>query len=606
MVSNILSTSMIYNYTTVPLPLTWMVTFIYFIATPLMGVAYFYYTVSIISTNKKKTRRIVLWSSIPAILYLILVFSNPITKFLFDVSLDSGYLRGPLIATTYVVFYIYCFFGVAIVYPNSSNITTIERNILCAFPLLAVLVILIQQIYPTLILSGSAATGALLLLYLYLENKQISIDYLTNLPNRQVFSKMLELKMSRKKIVPFTVVVLSLKGFKHTNIRFGQNTGNLCLQQVAEFLKTIQGSHFLCRFSGDEFAIFMENTSKPEVKLLIDAIYNRMSTPWIVEEYQVPISSAIGVVAYQKDFDSLESIIHGIEYAVAQAKRDTLSTYVYCSSQMIEQANRKDMIIEILKARLENDGLEVHFQPIYDVKSSSFLIAESLLRLSNTPLGSIPPSEFIPIAEDTGLIVPMTYQILNKVCQFITKVSNAGVNFEGVSVNLSSIQFSDKDFSQKFAQIISSNEVPFSKIKIEITESVLIQNFQGVENFMADMHENEMLFGLDDFGTGYSNIATVLLLPWDTIKLDKSLIWAAIDSERSSLLVQHIARAFSSLGFRILAEGIETEEQRDFCISTGCDMIQGFLYAKPVCAEEAQNIFMKHQKCIEIGKQKNN
>ncbi|MEG1583665.1 MAG: bifunctional diguanylate cyclase/phosphodiesterase [Anaerovorax sp.] len=535
---------------------------------------------------------IILWGFIPALLYILLVLSNVFTKLIFDMNATDSYIRGPYVSSTYVVFYTYCLFSILVARFSTSNCNAGEKRILSAFPLLAVLVIIVQQIFPTLILSGSAATCALLLIYLYLENKQISIDYLTNLPNRQVFLKMLALKLEKRKSDPFVVIVLSLKKFKQINSKLGQHHGDLFLQKISAYLETIVNRNFLYRFSGDEFAILMEETSPIQISSLVERIHNRMSCPWSIGNYNPIITSVIGVVRSQDALNHVESIIHSIEYTIVQAKSDVLSDCVYFTSEMIEQANRKEEIIEILKDNLEKDNLEVHFQPIYNINQKSFFTAEALTRLTHTSLGTLSPNEFIPIAEDTGLIVPMTYQILNKVCQFINQLSNRGLAFEGISINISAIQFTDKALIEKFTQIITANHVPFEKIKIELTERILVDNFQEVQTFMHHMHEKGVLFGLDDFGTGYSNIASVLQLPWDTLKLDKSLIWSAMDNEQSAIVVKHISHAFTALGLRILAEGVETEAQRDFSIDIGCHMIQGFLYAKPVCAQEAEPYFL--------------
>ncbi|MEA5002005.1 MAG: EAL domain-containing protein, partial [Christensenella sp.] len=195
-------------------------------------------------------------------------------------------------------------------------------------------------------------------------------------------------------------------------------------------------------------------------------------------------------------------------------------------------------------------------------------------------------SEFIPIAEDTGLVVDITYQVLTKVCAFLRQQLDAGKDISSISVNFSSKQFLQNDAAQRVLDIIEKSGVPYSCIKIEITESTLIENVEAVSSFISAIHSRGVRFALDDFGVGYSNISTVLGFPIQTVKLDKSLVWSSVDNPKSEAVVRHMIAAFKELGIRVLAEGVENEEQRSFVADCGSDMIQGFLYARPMPAQE--------------------
>jgi EAL domain-containing protein (putative c-di-GMP-specific phosphodiesterase class I) len=213
--------------------------------------------------------------------------------------------------------------------------------------------------------------------------------------------------------------------------------------------------------------------------------------------------------------------------------------------------------------------------------------------MNGSPLGALSPAEFIPIAEDTGLIIDITYLVLEKVCRFVRKLMDSNVDIVSVSVNFSSVQFAQENVTERVFQIIEKNGVPYSKIKIEITERALIDNYSVVSDFINAIHAKGVRFALDDFGTGYSNISTVLGFPINTVKLDKSLIWSSIENPKSEAVVRHMVAAFKEIGVDVLAEGVENEEHRDFVIDCGCDMIQGFLYSRPVPADQA---------CLFLGK----
>ena len=202
---------MIYRLDEFPMWMTWSVTMVYYVLTPLMGFAYFLYTVSIVYTERKELRKVIGFGVMPALVYGVLVLINPLTKNLFDISLVQGYVRGPWIVSTYLIFYAYCAASIVVTVLNKKRIDRNIYHILAAFPILAVLVILVQQMYPNVILSGSAATCALLIIYLHLQNKQISMDYLTNVPNRKELLNMLGLMIKKSPEKQFVLVVVSLR-----------------------------------------------------------------------------------------------------------------------------------------------------------------------------------------------------------------------------------------------------------------------------------------------------------------------------------------------------------------------------------------------------------
>ncbi|WP_269477379.1 EAL domain-containing protein [Hominibacterium faecale] len=582
---NILSTAMLsYPEHSINL-LTWLVTTIYFIATPLMGMAYFFYTIATVFEGQGNALKIMKWTSIPGIFYLVLVLINPFCKELFHIDASGAYFQGPLIITTYLIFYIYCLAAITVAFVRTKQVDPIIRKILATFPIIAVLVIIVQQLYPTVILSGSAATCALLIIYLYLQNKQNSTDYLTGLPNRQEFLKMLELQTRKSR--NFTLIVLSLRDFRRVNDTYGQHTGDRFLREIGNFLIKRAQPHCLYRYGGDEFALLCQGTSDQDIKKIVESLTARMQEPWSVDENSCVIPAAIGIVRYPQSAKVVEDLINGIEYAVAKAKDSKRAGAYYCGQEMLKAVRRRSQIITILEKNLEANTFSVFYQPIISNHTGQYVVAESLLRIPNSPLGPLYPNEFIPIAEDTGIIVDITYQVLQKTCRFINRISEVNPNFEGVHVNFSGHMFSQIDLADRVEGIITSSGTPFNKIKIEITESILLENTKCVSEFAERMQKKGVRMELDDFGTGYSNIVSVMTMPLDTVKLDKSLIWAAMNSKKSAMMVRSITRIFHEMGMQVLAEGVETEEQERFVSQCGIDLIQGFLFAKPMAEDEA-------------------
>lgn len=595
---NILSTVMLSYPSYAPAPLTWAVTTVYFAATPLMGMGYYFYTLATVLEGYGNAVKVIVRTSLPGIAYLALVLYNPMGKILFDIDNGGIYSQGPLILITYIIFYLYCLGAVIVVIIWKNRIEPSIRRILTAFPLIAMAVIIIQQLYPTIILSGSAATCALLMIYLYLQNKQNSVDYLTGLPNRQEFLKMLDLQIRKSR--EFTITALSLKGFKRVNATYGQHQGDCFLQAIGNYLKGSYGPHCLYRYSGDEFAILSYGPFDASMDDSVKNLAQQMQKPWTIEKNSCIIPAVVGIVGYPESANTVEELINGIEYAVSMAKTSSDANIYYCGQEMLTAIRRRQQIVDILEENLKNNSFTVYYQPIIDTATGKFTVAESLLRIPASPIGPLYPDEFIPIAEETGMIIEITYQVLDKVCKFINRLTQEGIEFEGVHVNFSGHQFSQIGLVEKITGIITDNHTPFSKIKIEITESILADNAQTVAEFAVNMQKQGILIELDDFGTGYSNIVTVMNTPLDIVKLDRSLIWSAMERREAAAMVKSLSRVLHEMGLLVLAEGVEDQPQEAFVNSCGIDFIQGYYFSRPLPEEEAFSFLVNSQKDRDI------
>ncbi|WP_187117548.1 GGDEF and EAL domain-containing protein [Beduini massiliensis] len=599
-ITNILSTIMIAYYHVFPLWLIWLITTIYFIFTPLMGAVYCLYAATIIYQNKEHLLRFMKLSMIPAVLYTLLVLTNPFNKELFDLNYQSGYVKGPWIAITYILFYAYCLGSLIIAYLKRDKVDKNVFNILSAFPIIASVVIAVQQIFPTIILTGSAATCALLIIYLYLQNKQISMDYLTDIPNQLELSNMLEYLLSEYPKQHFSLFVISLRDFTQINSAFTHQVGDGFLKTIASYLASLVGQQHVYRFKGDEFAILIRQPHEV-IAVILKQIQERMQKPWVVKEHEAILSYVIGAVDYPESTTGIESLISSVEYAVSAAKKNYNGYVCYCDQNMFEMIQRKREIVKILKDKIASQDFEMYYQPIFSVTTQQYEYAESLVRINDSPLGPILPSEFIPIAEETGLIIEMTYMILDKVCQFARRLIDEQITIKCIHVNFSAIQFRQPHLAQKVCEIIHKNNIPFSVIKIEFTESTLAENMDIIHDFVSNMEKMGIYMGLDDFGVGYSNISTVIQIPFTTIKLDKSLVWAASKQEKSAIMVKNLIRTFKDLNLTVVAEGVEDDFQNQFMIRNGVDQIQGYYYSKPLSKKDMIRFMKEHNPSITKG-----
>lgn len=392
------------------------------------------------------------------------------------------------------------------------------------------------------------------------------------------------------------LMVVSLRDFKQVNDMFGQQVGDSFLKEISSFLCEVAPKDSVYRFNGDEFAILYDKSQKEDVERCVQTISDRMEAVWEAGEYRCFLSAVIGVVEKTENNQTIESMIQSVEYAVAEAKKRKDNSIYYCDEKMLEEMERKKKIIQILKDKLKDGNFEMYYQPIYAVSAKKFLYAESLIRMNDTPIGPIYPSEFIPIAEETGIIIEMTYLILDKVCKFVKKILEEEIEIQSVHVNFSAIQFSQIDLENKVIEIIKQNGIPSSSIKIEFTESAIAESTEVVTNFAVAMRREGIKMGLDDFGIGYSNIATVLNIPFNAVKLDKSLVWAAMKDKKSTLAIKNLIQVFRELGMQVVAEGVETEEQRQLVCDFGVAQIQGYYFSKPLPEKEAIQFLKENNK----------
>lgn len=586
--SNITSTLLLQYIHVVPVWLNYALLWFYFLCTPLMGVFYFLYVLSVIELKPGEFKVYATVGLLPAIGYILLLCTNPMTNLLFTLT-NTAYERGPWILVTYIIFYLYVIYCLIIVFYRRGDMDPVVRRILSIFPFLSACIILIQQyLFSELILTGSAAMSSLLIIYLYLQNRQIFTDTLTQQLNRQEFNKMIEMYVNDHR--PFTILVLSLKEFKFINDKFGQQIGDSLLLAVCEFLRTLGPQDRLFRYGGDEFAMILPDHKNLDAG--IQRIRERMELPWRITGIDYTLQYVMASISYPEVAYTRDECSKGLEYALIKSKQGD-QTYYVCTREFMNQIQRKLEIVEIMKTALRDNTFELFFQPIYDVEMKGFYKAEALLRLPSNSLGFVSPDEFIPIAEESGLINDITYQVLDKACAFIARLLEQNIRIEAVSVNFSIVQFMQDHLEERVLHIIEQHHIPSYVLCIEITESTLSTNLDAVASFIKSMSKKGIRFLLDDFGTGYSNISYVLSIPLHTIKIDKSLLWKAMSDEHSKIMLGYVIKAFKELGLRVLCEGVENTEQIALLETMGCDLYQGFYFYKPLPECEAYEVFVR-------------
>ncbi|GIP36925.1 hypothetical protein J31TS4_02050 [Paenibacillus sp. J31TS4] len=409
-------------------------------------------------------------------------------------------------------------------------------------------------------------------------------DYLTGLPNRRHFENKSSGFFNQKQ--PSTLALIDLDGFKTINDTLGHDIGDEVLKEFSRLLKQLSDgtSIFVSRLGGDEFALMDPSDTIEETIRISEKLLEHLTKPLFVNEFILFISASIGICSSCDGELTPVQLFKRADIALYNAKAaGKRRISVYSQTHDIETSKRFTLVRDIQKAITE-DQFYLEYQPRYDIKNKRVTCVEALLRWKHPSWGGVSPSEFIPIAEESGLIVELGKWTLQTACKEIKPIANY-LDIK-LSVNVSVIQIMNKEFIPTIKQILEFVKFDPNKLELEITESVLHNSEEMMKNFLEELKRLNIHVSLDDFGTGYSSLSFIQKYSIDTVKLDKSFVETLTGSERSSKIFSSIVSLLKSLETNVVAEGIETIEQFDYITKNHCDEAQGYLFSKPIPVNE--------------------
>ncbi|MES5484293.1 EAL domain-containing protein [Bradyrhizobium sp. INPA03-11B] len=406
-------------------------------------------------------------------------------------------------------------------------------------------------------------------------------DALTNLPNRTLFREQLE-KASRlaKRSDQLAVLCLDLDHFKEINDTLGHPVGDALLREVARRLGECVTEHdTVARLGGDEFAIvqFCSNCEPSVVASLASCVVERIAAPYEIEGHQLVIGVSIGISLAPEDGKDPDELLQKADLALYRAKADGRGTYRFFETGMDARAQARRLLERDLRLALERDEFEVYYQPIRDVEGDRVVAFEALARWNHAQRGLIAPNNFIPVAEETGLIVPLGEIVLRKAC---VEAARWPADI-AVAVNLSPVQFKNPNLVSSVRAALDVSGLSPDRLELEITESVLLQNSEATLAVLHELRGFGVRISLDDFGTGYSSLSYLRSFPFDKIKIDRSFVTDLATREDSMAIVRAVTGLGKSLGIVTTAEGVETDTQFDLLRQEGCTQAQGYLFSPP-------------------------
>ncbi|MBO0959753.1 EAL domain-containing protein [Neobacillus sp. MM2021_6] len=424
-------------------------------------------------------------------------------------------------------------------------------------------------------------------------------DSLTGLPNRNQFrnhlNKVLNRACTNKMLA---VLFLDLDRFKIINDTKGHTVGDRILQNVANRLElAVREEGFVSRQGGDEFIILLDETDKEKAAIVAQRILYEFSKPLEVNNQEFFVTPSIGISLYPTDGKDEETLIKNADTAMYQAKERGKNNFQFYSSNLNGQSVRKMELENGLRKALENDQLTLHYQPQMSLVTGELVGIEALIRWQHPEHGFIAPSEFIPLAEETGLIVPIGKWVLWNACQQRKAWENAGLCDVPIAVNVSVRQFEDDHLIEYISTVLDEVGLNATQLELEITESIM-QNLENSTIILNQLKELGVWLSIDDFGTGYSSLSYLKYLPIDKIKIDKSFVDDILYHSNQGVMVKTIIDMGLNLNFTVIAEGIETDEQLSFLKENACKVGQGYLFSKPLPTIEMQNFLINRKSGI--------
>ncbi len=419
-------------------------------------------------------------------------------------------------------------------------------------------------------------------------------DPLTKLPNRLSFYEKTEdiFNHHNTQGLIHAVLFIDMDNFKPVNDTLGHDYGDELLKQASKRFHSLITNPMdsISRVGGDEFLIFKYNTNKAETIEFAKSVLKTFEAPFQIQKESISVGLSIGIAFYPEHGTNQSVLVKHADIAMYHSKEHGKNQYSVFEPSMELIVNRTADITEALKTAIEKQNIYLMYQPQIDTSTHEIIGFEALMRIKNDKLGSIPPSEFIPIAEETGLIIELGYWTLEEACRFTKSLEDNGHSGITVSVNVSAIQLAQPDFTKRVKNIIEKTGLAPQQLNLEITESCLIASVENTVHIIKELRELGVEFSLDDFGTGYSSLKYLSSLPINTLKIDKSFVDDICGDEKNSSVTQSIINLAHDLQIEVIAEGVEVKEQFERLEQGQCDSIQGYLFSKPLLPETLKSL----------------
>ena len=559
-----------------------LVNVIYLIAFNVLPFMYYLYL--FISTNRDRSQwsvkeRLVLYA--PVAWSILLIVTSPLTKLVFYYNLEEGYCHGPGFPLLYIATVTYMIASMSIALSRRKILTSWQRTSVYFYLSASFAGIILQTIFPTVLTLQFAVSLSLLLLYMSLESPDDDEDKFLGIYNRRGFDKMISNAVGKHDA--FYVLVVSITNFHSIRETLGIDFGRDIQSQVVKSLKNALKPLELFFLSDGKFSVIADGKEEMS-NHVVEILRKELGRPIECDGMNIQLESVLMQLDYPTEVRTVEDIMDAIDYSATVPFESNDGEVMHAGGEILDNRRRENRILQIMQQALANGTFQVYYQPIYSTQSGRFNSAEALIRLHDADMGYISPEEFIPMAEQNGMILKIGEFVFRTVCEMMARerIWEKGIDY--IEVNLSVVQCMQEDICEMLYGIMDEYEIPYNCINLEVTETTLARDI--LWNTMERMTVGGVTFSLDDYGTGYSNLTNVLKYPFHIVKLDKSMVWYAMENEPAMRALTHTVAMIRDLDMHIVAEGVETGEQRDILDKMGCEYLQGYFFSKPVSEKD--------------------
>jgi diguanylate cyclase (GGDEF)-like protein len=435
-------------------------------------------------------------------------------------------------------------------------------------------------------------------------------DHLTELPNRAYFMTRIEQEIKQAKDYnrTFAVLFMDLDNFKRVNDTLGHSVGDELLRMAARrishslrssdaVVRAVQeadDNQYIARLGGDEFTVLLTDLQDPEDALRVaDRIREELSKPMKLNDHKLVITPSIGISTYPKDGKDVATLLKSADMAMYFAKRTGRNNVQFFEGSMNEKALLRMNLENELRHAIKRNEMSLHYQPQVDLATGKMTGLEALLRWNNFTLGNVPPLDFIPIAEESGLIIPIGEWVMRTACKQAKAWQNADIGLERIAVNVSVIQFTKPNFPDIVSQILAETNLDPSVLELEITESLLMNSADNAIETLKKLKIIGVQLAIDDFGTGYSSLSYLKQFPIDRLKIDRSFIKEISQNPDDQAIATAVIAMAGSMKLQVIAEGVETTDQMQFLKNEKCDEAQGYHISRPMTAENVERFLLE-------------
>ena len=551
----------------------------YFLLHTTLTLLFVLYVMNVNGTALARKKSFFVYFTLPYAIGLAVILSNPFTGWLFSLDEAMMYHRGVLLSALYCLAAVYVLTGLYFFIRYQRAIPRADSIAICSAVGLSLVGVCIQALRPDILVELFAEALTILSLMVMLEDRTGVTDQATRVFNRRAF-----LDASRRWLETgqsFSVLLVKLTDLDRISRLFDSRDVDTLLAAVARWLETLADRENIFRFGQEDFALAVVGRRKKEAEEAARRAMERFDSPWKAET-EVQLEATVSVIRVPEDVDSLPVLRDLLLWGY----QDTRPGSLLIGHDELAALKRKLAVEDALRRALDRRAMQVWYQPIWSADSGEIVSAEALSRLTDEFLGPIPPDEFIPIAEKTGMIHEIGTFAFEEVCRVLSvyRLREKGIRY--LEVNLSLYQLLQENILEKLERIRVSYGAEAEQINLEITESVTTEETGAVQAALQRLREAGYTFSLDDYGTGYSNLGRLIESQYTNVKIDKSLLWGGEKNPSTALLLQNMIRIIRSLDMNVVQEGVETREQLDRVVKAGCNLIQGYCFSRPLPEKE--------------------